>query len=77
MNETKTHRYKVAICGIELASERRYTMEEVEDIHRLVENVAQIAVGDANRKNSAMLAEMVRRANVLSYRRERAERGRS
>lgn len=58
MNDTKTYRFRVAIGGIELATEHRYTMDEVEDIHRLVKNVAQIAVGDSNKVKSAELKEI-------------------
>ena len=58
MNETKTYRFRVAIGGIELATEHRYTMEEVEDIHRLVKNVAVIAVGDSNKVAAAELKEI-------------------
>lgn len=58
MTETKTYRFRVAIGGIELATEHMYTMDEVEDIHRLVKNVAQIAVGDSNRVKSAELQEI-------------------
>lgn len=58
MNELKTYRYRVTIGGLELATEHRYTMTEVKDIHRLVKNVAVIAVGDANRVKSAELKEI-------------------
>ena len=58
MNELETYRYRVAIGGLELATEHRYTMAEVKDLHRLVKNVAVIAVGDANRVKSADLKEI-------------------
>ena len=58
MNETKTYRFRVAIGGIELATEHRYTMEEVKDIHRLLKNVAVIAVGDSNKVAAAELKEI-------------------
>lgn len=56
--EPKTYRFRVAISGIELATEHRYTMDEVEDIHRLVKNVAQVAVGDSRRVKAADLQVM-------------------
>ena len=58
MGETKTYRLRVAISGIELATEHRYTMEQVKDIHRLVKNVAVIAVGDPAKVAAAELKEI-------------------
>ena len=58
MNDTKTYRFRVEIGGIELATEHRYTMEEVKDIHRLVKNVAVIAVGDPGKVAAAELKEI-------------------
>ena len=58
MSDTKTYLFRVNIGGIELATEHRYTMEEVKDIHRLVKNVAVIAVGDPNKVEAAELQEL-------------------
>lgn len=54
----KTYLFRVNIGGIELATEHRYTMEEVKDIHRLVKNVAVIAVGDPDKVHAAELQEL-------------------
>lgn len=58
MTENKTYRFRVDIRGIELATEHRYTMAEVKDIHRLVKNVAVLAVGDPEKVKSAELQEI-------------------
>lgn len=63
-NETETtetkYRFRLDIRGIELATEHRYTMEQVEDIHRLIKNVTLIAVGNSDDVRFGELKQVIR-----------------
>ena len=60
MSASEKFRYRVQIDGVEVVTDHAFTKEEVQDIHRVMSKVAQIAAGNGREITPRDLVEAKR-----------------